>query len=594
LSLSSAQLIAFSGLSATQVQISIATSNISNADTAGYTEQTANQVATVTGTVGSGVAINGITTIIDKLLMQSLVGATSGLGSANTTNNYLNQLQKLFGTVGGSINPDGSTTGTSIANLLASFESALSSLAGDPASASLQSNAISALGQVTTLMNQTSSGIQQLRGNADQAIASSVQNVNSDLQQIASLNAQIKQLAATGQPTAQLEDQRSTALQDIASKMNVNYFTNGNGDIQIYTTSGQPLLDNSVHQLSYTAAPTVMASTTYSPTPPSGFSGIMVNGVDITSQITSGNIGALVTLRDKTLANTQSQLDQLATQLTSSLNAVSNQGTAMPPPSSLTGTAAVNSAGTDPFSGTGTVRLAVTNSSGNLVSYQDLNLGSYTTVGALVSAINSGTSGLTASVSSGQLVITAPSGDGVAINEMTSSVGSGGQGFSDYFGLNDLLTGSGASNIAVRSNILAGTAGLPSATLDNSATLTAGNSVLSSGSAAVDNGLYDAMTQQTNFGAVGGLTATTTTFANYAASIVSYVATGASQASSNYTLQQTTQSTYANSLSSESGVNIDQETARITTLQNKYSATSELIQAINTMFNSLVTAMQSI
>ncbi len=37
---------------------------------------------------------------------------------------------------------------------------------------------------------------------------------------------------------------------------------------------------------------------------------------------------------------------------------------------------------------------------------------------------------------------------------MTSSVGSAGAGFSDYFGLNDLVTGTNASDIAVRSDIL--------------------------------------------------------------------------------------------------------------------------------------------
>ncbi|WP_407178851.1 flagellar hook-associated protein FlgK [Bradyrhizobium sp. STM 3562] len=591
-SLDIARLIAFSGLSATQVQISVASSNISNADTAGYTEETANQASLVTAGVGTAVTITGISTTIDKLLLKSLIGATSDLGSANTTNNYLTQLEQLYGTVDGSTTSDSTTTGTSLANTLASFESALSSLEGTPSSPSLQSNVISALDAVTTQLQDTSSGIQNLRSNADQDIASSVQSINSDLKQIADLNKEIKQEAAAGQSTADLEDQRNSALQDLASMMNVNYYTTSSGDLQVYTTSGQPLVDSTAHTLSYTTASNVTAATTYAS---GGFSGITVNGVDITAQITSGKVGALITLRDKTLPAAQSQLDELAQNLISTVNAVSNQGTSVPPPTSLTGTTTVSS--TDAFSGTGTVRIAETDASGNLTGYYDFDLSSYSTVGDVVNAINneSSTSHVTASIdSSGHLVLTAAdSGDGVSINEMTSSVGSSDQGFSDYFGLNDLLTGSNASDIAVRSDLLSGSAALPTATLDSSTSLSAGSQVLSSGSATIVDALDNAMTGSTSFAAAGGLAATTGSFTDYAAAIVSNIATQASQASSNYTLKETAQSTYANSMSSESGVNIDEETARLSALQNKYSAASELIQVINSMFSSLISAIQA-
>ena len=590
MSLDIARLIAFSGLSAAQLQITVASSNISNADTAGYTEKTANQVSDVTAGVGTGVSITGITSTVDKLLLKSLVEATSDLGSADTANTYLTELEQLYGTTGSA---DGTTSGTSLANSIASFESALTSLAATPSSASLQANAIDALNDVVSQLRDTSDGIQKLRANADQDISSAVTDVNSDLKQIADLNNEIRQTAAAGQSTADLEDQRNSALQDLASQMNVNYYTASNGDLQVYTSSGQALVDSSAHLLSYTPVASVTASTTYSAGSSSGFSGITVNGVDITSQITSGKIGGLVTLRDQTLPAAESQLDQLASQLASSLNAVSNEGTSVPPPTSLTGTTAVTSS--TPLSATGTVRLAVTDQSGNLVSYQDLDLSSYATVGDLVNAINSGSSGLTASIdANGHLSITATgSGDGVSINEMTSAVGSSNQGFSDYFGLNDLVTGTSASDIAVRSDLLDGTAALPTATLDSSATPTIGSSVLSSGSATVVNALSSALTGSTSFAAAGGLAATTGSFADYAAAIVANVASNASQASATFTAKQTAQSTYANSLSSESGVNLDEETARLSSLQNEYSAASELIQVVDTMFNSLITAMQT-
>ena len=83
-SLDIARNIAFSGLWATQVQISVASANIANADTKGYTEKTANQASSITSGVGTGVTVTGITSTVDKLLLKSLIGANSDLGSAGT------------------------------------------------------------------------------------------------------------------------------------------------------------------------------------------------------------------------------------------------------------------------------------------------------------------------------------------------------------------------------------------------------------------------------------------------------------------------------------------------------------------------------
>ena len=134
---------------ATQVQMSVASANISNADTTGYSEKTANQAAVVSTGGGAGTAITGITSSVDKLLLKSLSKSNSELGSANTLNNYLDQLQSLYGSSGSS-----SSSGTSIANTIASLESAISSLASTTSSASLQSNAVSSLDDLASQLRE--------------------------------------------------------------------------------------------------------------------------------------------------------------------------------------------------------------------------------------------------------------------------------------------------------------------------------------------------------------------------------------------------------------------------------------------------------
>ena len=588
MALSIASSIAYSSLMAIETQIAVTSANIANASTTGYTSKTATQVATVTEGVGTGTTVTGISSNVDALLLKSLVEATTDLGAADIANSYATQLESLFGSTSDSSD---SSTGTSLANTLATLESAISSLESSGDGSSTLATVVSSLDEVASQLRDTSSGIQSLRSDADQAIAADVDQVNQSLNDIDTLNKEIVAAKAAGQSTADLEDQRNSDLQTLSGYMNVSYFVTSGGQMQIYTGSGQALLDGSVHELSYQALGTVTAGTTYSAGSSSGFGAISVDGQDITSQITSGQIGGLITGRDDTLPAAQSELDQLASNLISSFNAISNQGTASPPPSSLTGTGTVSSS--DTFSATGTVRIAVTDSSGDLVSYQDLDLSQYSTAGDVVRAIN-GISGLSASINSdGKLVISATdSSDGVAINEMTSSVGSNDQGFSDYFGLNDLLTGSDASDIAVQSGILSDPSLIATSQLSSSSSLMVGDNVITSETTIADD-LYSALTGSTTFAASGRLGNTTTSFASYAADIIANVATASSDASSTYTTKETTQSTLSSTMSSESGVNVDQETATLTALQNQYSAAAEILTTIDTMFNALLTMVQA-
>lgn len=582
MSLSIARYSAYSALMTTQTQISVSSANIANADTEGYTKKTATQASTTTSGVGTGTTITGITSSVDKLLLKQLFSAESELGAATVADSYASQLQSYMGSVSGS--EDG---GTSIADSLTSLESALSQLADTPESTTLQSQVVTALDDLAAQLRETSSNVQTLRSNADQEIDSSVDQVNDLLDSIDELNGEIAAASAAGNSTADLEDQRNQALKSLSSLMDINYLTNSNGAVQVYTTGGTALVDGSVHHLSFTAASTVTADSVYSTSGSSGLSGISVDGEDITAEITSGSIAALVEQRDEVLPAVQDELDELAVTLAGALNSVSNTGTASPPPNSVTGTTSVS--GSDAFSGSGTVRIAVTDDDGNLVSYEDLDLSSYTTVDDLVSAID-GLSGVSASIGSdGSVTISAEdSSNGIAINEMTSSVGADGQGFSDWLGLNDIVTATGASDFAVSSSLLSDSSLLPSSTLDDSATLTVGSQVVVEGSTTMAQTLYDTLTGNQSFDAAGELSSSKTSFASYASDIVSKVAANAESASNTLTTKETVESNLASAISSATGVNIDEETARLTQLQNEYAAAAQVIEILNSMFDSLL------
>jgi flagellar hook-associated protein 1 FlgK len=584
MSLSAARSIALSALMTSQARISVASTNIANAATDGYTRKVATQSADVTDGVGTGVTISSIASKVDKLLLASLVESDSRLGAATTTEQYTSLLQDLYGATSSG---DDTEAGTSIANAIAELSAALTELSDTPESETLQAQVIDSLDSLAAQLRSTSSSIQDLRENADAEIDTSVDSINQALHDIDDLNERITTAQASGAATGDLEDQRNTALESLATLMNVTWFTNSNNQVQVYTSGGQVLVDSSVHELSYASAATVTSQTVYSATPPSGFAGIMVDGVDVTSQISSGSVGALIELRDETLPAAQADLDNLAVELADALNEVHNQGTALPAPSSLTGTTALSA--TDTLSATGTVRFAAVDSDGNLVAYADLDLSSYATVGDLVSAID-GISGLSASLDSdGYLVVSADdSSNGVAVNELDSAVGADSQGLSDWLGLNDLVTATSAADFSVRSDILSNTSLLAVSQLDSSSSLTTGDSVVSSGSGTISAALVDLFEESHSFAAAGNLGSATSTFANYASEVVGAVSTTYASAEDELTTATALQSSVADAISSESGVNIDEESNLLSELQTMYEAAAQIVSVLNELFSTLL------
>ncbi|GGF44499.1 flagellar hook-associated protein 1 [Youhaiella tibetensis] len=570
--------IAGSALSASQLSMQVSSANIANADTEGYSRKSVVQSASVTGGSGSGVAVTAISANVDKYLLADLLAAASALGSATTMASFANSLQAQLGNTSGS-----DDTGTSLAATITALQTALSSLSGTPESDTLKGLALSALDAVASQLRETSSSVQGLRSDADHQIEDAVGTVNSALEQIADLNKQIVAAKARGDSTADLEDQRNAALKSITGLMDVSYYVTSRGEMRISTSSGTTLLDSSVHTISYSAAATAATGTV--------FSAIAVDGKDITGEIKSGTIGALINQRDNVLPATQSELDTLAAQLILAVNTLSNTGTASPPPSGLTGSASVAAA--DALDATGTTRVAVTDSDGNLVFYQDIDLSTLSTVGDLVDALNA-VPGVSASISSaGKLVISATdSTQGIALGDIDASVGTANAGLSAYFGLNDLLAGTSATDISVRKDLLPSSSLLPVSALDTSATLTAGEPALAT-SAGLAQDLSALFSAGQSFAWAGSIGSITTTFADYAAKLVGNAATRAAGAQTAEASKQSAYDALSASLSSASGVNLDEETARISELQQLYSTAAQLFEVLNAMFEALLSAAKS-
>ena len=330
MSLSSALSTVMAGLSTNQAALSIVSSNVANAQTPGYVTRTLDQieVAGSSSDTGASVRVIGVNRQINQYLQSQLRTETSGGAYADQMSNVLAQLQSLYGTPGGS-----GTLETAYNN----FTSALQALSANSGASSARSLALATAQSLAQELNTTTQGVQQLRSNAEQDIATSVNQANNDLAQIAQLNSQLQSLPANDNNAATLMDQRDNAINDLSKLVDIRVVTDNTNQATVYTTSGLQLVGTQASRLSFSGQGTLNASSLWNSNPALSGAGTLTltfaNGASVdliaTNSIGSGRIGADLKLRDSTLVQAQTQLDQLAATLASSLSDITTAGTAV-------------------------------------------------------------------------------------------------------------------------------------------------------------------------------------------------------------------------------------------------------------------------
>ena len=330
--LSSALASAMSGLRANQAALSIVSSNVANSQTPGYVAQTPNQIEVTTGEFGSTAKTTGVSRDIDSYVQNQLRTETGGSGYADQMANILNQLQNVYG------NPGGSGT---LENALNNFTSSLQALSTSAGSSSAQTVALGAAQALATQLNVTTKGIQSLRSNVEQDLGTSAQQANAAMNQIADINTKLQGLASTDPSAATLMDQRDQAINSLSKYVDVRVTTDGSNQANIYTSTGIQLVGAGLaSQFSFASAGALSATSLYNTDPSkSGVGALTIklpNGSSIdvagNSVVSSGQIAADLKLRDQTLVQAQTQVDQLAATMSSALSDKTTAGSTVSGP----------------------------------------------------------------------------------------------------------------------------------------------------------------------------------------------------------------------------------------------------------------------
>jgi flagellar hook-associated protein 1 FlgK len=330
--LSSSLATAMAGIRANQAALSIISSNVANANTPGYVDQNPNQIEVASGTTGSSVMVTGVNRTLDLFVQNQLRTETSGGAYADQISNILSQLQSVYGTPGGE-----GTLETSLSN----FTTALQSLSNNPGDSSAQAVALSAAQTLAGQLNTTTEGIQSLRANVEQDIGNSANQANTDMSTIAHINTQLQGLSSSDPLAATLMDQRDNAINDLSKLVDIKVTTDPSNQTNIFTNSGIQLVGAGLaSSFTYTSKGSLTATDLYSTNASQNGVGALniklPNGaaVDVVANglLSSGQIAADLKLRDQTLPQAQTQVDQMAATLCSSLSDVTTAGTAITVP----------------------------------------------------------------------------------------------------------------------------------------------------------------------------------------------------------------------------------------------------------------------
>jgi flagellar hook-associated protein 1 FlgK len=318
MALTNALATAVAGMRATQANLSIVAANVANAETPGYVRKAAVQVSIAAGAVGIGVRVAAINRELDQYIQRQMRVESSGAAYAGLRADFYERLQSVYGVPGA-----GSTLESAYNELMEALQTLLTS----PESPAARGAVINSAQVVAQQLNAMSSDVQALRSDAEFGLADAVNRANEAMRRIADINNQVAASYAGDATTARLLDQRDAAIDELARIMDVNVVRNDFNQVSVFTNSGIQLVGIAPATLVFDAQG-MNATAQWNPDPALRTAGTIVlrgpNGGDIdlisSSSIRSGEIAAMLEMRDEVLVQAQAQLDEIAAAMARALS----------------------------------------------------------------------------------------------------------------------------------------------------------------------------------------------------------------------------------------------------------------------------------
>ena len=297
---------ALSGSIAAQAALNAASQNIANLQTAGYTRQGVllSSLGATAGvrSAGNGVEVSALLRFADAYKSQQMWRAASDQGARSQTQPYLTQLERVMG-----------DDASSISNGIDGFFAALNAAAVDPTSTPLRQQIVTSADAMAQRFNSISTVMANQLLSVQQQRAAIVPQANTTLANIAALNQRISTSAASGTNVSSLMDARDQLIDGLASQMGIDVLDQPDGSRNISLKSGQPLVIGSLAG-TLTSGMTNTGDQTLS-------LDFAKSSYNLDLSAIGGQMGGLGEFEKNILKPLQQSLQDMATQLTSQVNA---------------------------------------------------------------------------------------------------------------------------------------------------------------------------------------------------------------------------------------------------------------------------------
>jgi flagellar hook-associated protein 1 FlgK len=319
--------IALTGLRTNQTQLELASNNIANAGSTGYSRRVLETSALVAGDRTFGVQAGRIERTINLQVQRQWRTAAGNSAYADTRSELLQRLDALYG---------GPKDPTSLDTIFNGFKQAMETLATSPDNNSARIVAASSANDLAARIRSLSEDIQGLRQEAESGIGAAVTEANSLLQRISDIDKQIISIGSGGNSTAGLQDDRDAAIDALSKLMDIRVEEQDYGAVAIFLTNGTLIYDDVPAQFEFDEHGIVREDDFYSVNDSERALGTVKvrsgpgAGQDLfrDGAFRSGTIAALKELRDETLVQAQAQLDELASQMALAISNRTVEGTA--------------------------------------------------------------------------------------------------------------------------------------------------------------------------------------------------------------------------------------------------------------------------
>ena len=316
---------ALSGMRIGNASLDVLSHNVANAGTPGYHKRTVSVIDTLG--VNSTYAREGkLTRAFNQSLQSHYTRAVSDSSFSSVKASYLDRVQVLFGKPG--------TTG-SLDTVFSGLVSSLTSLSTSPDNFATRAETVQQAQVMAETLNRFSSDIQSLRREIENKLATSVDDINTQLSSLEKINNRLIDKGIDPSSRATLLDQRDRLVSSLSSQLDLRVSYRGDDTVALMTRSGVGVLDGRASVLSFESAGTLSALSQFNRDDTLNGVGKLTMrtasgmSIDLVKQnvLTSGELAGLIDLRDNQLVQAQDQLDSIAASLALSMSTQVTTGT---------------------------------------------------------------------------------------------------------------------------------------------------------------------------------------------------------------------------------------------------------------------------